>query len=54
LHGFSKNEKDNISKKEKEALDKIGAVYIRYTDAELSKLVREGLIIEVKCYEQNS
>jgi hypothetical protein len=53
LHGFSKNEKDNISKKEKKALHKLGDQYMAYRDADISKLTREGLIIEVKCHEQN-
>jgi hypothetical protein len=54
LHGFAKNEQDNISKNEKKALHKLGDEYMAYRDAKMSKLVREALIIEVKCHEQNS
>jgi hypothetical protein len=49
LHGFRKNEQDNISKKEKKALQKLGDQYMEYTGDRMSKLVSEGLIIEVKC-----
>jgi len=54
LHGFSKNEKDNISRKEKKALHKLADHYMAYRDSELSMVVQEGLIIEVRCHEQNS
>lgn len=54
LHGFSKNEKDNISLKEKKALHKLGDEYMAYSDAKLSKQVQERLIFEVRCHEQNS
>ncbi len=54
LYGFAKNEKDNISREEKEALRKLGDAYVAYHDAQLAKMVREGLIIEVECHEQNS
>jgi hypothetical protein len=54
LHGFDKNEKDNISPREKKALHKLGDHYMAFRDADLSRIVREGLIIEVRCHEQNS
>ena len=47
LHGFRKNEQDNISKKEKKALQKLGDQYMEYKGDRMSKLVSEGLIIEV-------
>jgi hypothetical protein len=46
LHGFAKNEKDNISPKEQEALRKLGEHYISFTDAGMTKLVRDGLVTE--------
>jgi hypothetical protein len=49
LHGFRKNEQDNISKKEKKALQKLGDQYMEYKGDQMSQLVREGLIIEVRC-----
>lgn len=54
LHGFAKNEKETITKKEKKALHKIGDEYMAFRDAQLAKMVREELIIEVRCHEQNS
>ena len=48
LHGFAKNEKDNISQKEQEALRKLGEHYMSFTDAGMTKLVRDGLITEVE------
>jgi hypothetical protein len=54
LHGFDKHEKDNISSREKKALHKLGDDYMAFRDADLSRMVRDGLIIEVRCNEQNS
>jgi hypothetical protein len=54
LHGFVKNEKDDISPTEEKALRKLGDEYMAYSNAELSKLVQERLIVEVRCDEQNS
>jgi hypothetical protein len=49
LHGFCKNEQDNISRKEKAALHKLGDWYMEYSGDELSELVRKELIIEIEC-----
>lgn len=54
LHGFGKSEKDNISKKEKKALLKLGDHYMAFGDADMTKLVREELIIEVRCHEPDT
>ena len=48
LHGFAKNEKDNITKNEKEALHKLGDEYMGFRDAQLTKMAREGVIIEIE------
>lgn len=48
LHGFGKNEKDDISSKEKKALHKLGDEYMSYSNANLSKQVQERLIFEVR------
>jgi hypothetical protein len=37
LYGFSKNEKDDISKKERNALRKLGDLYIEYTESEANR-----------------
>lgn len=54
LHGFGKNEKENISKKEKVALLKLGERYMCLSDADMTKLVREELLIEVACDEPDT
>jgi hypothetical protein len=54
LHGFGKKEKENISKKEKLALLKLGDHYMSLSDASIKKLVREELIIEVVCHEPDT
>lgn len=36
------------------ALHKLGDEYMAYSGTQLTKMAREGLIIEVKCREQNS
>lgn len=54
LHGFEKKEKDNISTIERNVLLKLGDVYMGYDEAEISKIVKKGKLIEVKCNEQNS
>jgi hypothetical protein len=48
LHGFDKNDKDNISPREKRALHKLGDYYMTFSDAALSRMVRDGAIIEVR------
>jgi hypothetical protein len=53
LHGFDKNDKDNISPREKQALHKLGDHYMTFSDAALSRTVRDGGIVEVRCHEQN-
>jgi hypothetical protein len=54
LHGFDKNDKDNISAKERRALRKLGDQFMEYRDAELSEMVQDKAIIEVRCHEQDS
>ncbi len=54
LHGFDKHDKDNITPREKQALHKLGDHYMTFRDADMSKLVQDGSIIEVICHEQDS
>jgi hypothetical protein len=49
LHGFCKNEQENISKKEKAALHKLGDFYMEFSGEKLSEQVRKELIIEIEC-----
>lgn len=54
LHGFPKNQKDDITKKERAALLKLGEQYMRYDDTTMSKLVARRLIVEIRCHEQDT
>ena len=53
-HGFAKNETDNITKKEKEALRKLCDVYMLADDKKLAEMIELKQILEVQCHEQNS
>jgi hypothetical protein len=54
LHGFDKHDKDNISPKEKKALQKLADYYMTFNGAGISELVKDGSIIEIVCDEQDS
>lgn len=54
LHGFAKNEKDNISQKEKAALSRLAEVYMSYDDDMLDELVADGDLLEIVSDEQDS
>jgi hypothetical protein len=47
LFGFQKNERDNISDKELEALQELAANFLNYSDHELDMALREGEILEI-------
>ena len=47
LHGFAKNETNNITEKERLALLAIGDEYMGYTERTVSELVAERLLLEV-------
>ncbi len=54
LYGFDKGDKDNITKKEKDALHEFGDLYMSFSDSKIDKLVKDTLLTEVKCHEQDS
>lgn len=54
MHGFAKNETDNITKKEKEVLRKLCDVYMLADDKKLAEMIEKKLILEIQCHEQNS
>lgn len=54
IHGFAKNETDNITKKEKEALRKLCDVYMRADDKKLAEMIEKKQILEIQHYEQDS
>lgn len=54
VHGFAKNETENITKKEKEVLRKLCDVYMLADDKKLAEMIEKKLILEIQCHEQNS
>ena len=52
VHGFAKNEKDNIEKDELVALKKLAAELLDYDDKTLARVVASGVLLEVKCDEK--
>ncbi len=52
VHGFAKNETDNIGKDELIALKKLAAELLAYDDGTLGRVVTSGALLEVKCDEK--
>ena len=52
VHGFAKNEKDNIQNDELVALKKLAAELLAYDDETLARVVASGVLLEVKCDEK--
>ena len=52
VHGFAKNERDNIEKDELVALKKLAAELLAYDDKALTRVVGSGTLLEVKCDEK--
>ena len=52
VHGFAKNEKDNIEKDELVALKKLATELLAYDDRTLARVDRVGMLVEVKCNEK--
>ncbi len=52
IYGFSKNEKDNISEKEEQALVTYSQQLFKFSNEELEKMVVKQIIFEVN-HEQN-
>lgn len=54
LHGFSKNDKANITPDEKKALQFAGKVFLELPAEALSKALQSGVLLEVdRGYEQD-
>lgn len=49
LFGFAKRERENIDRDEKEALHKLGEIYMSKSDAQINRLIKEGILLEVHC-----
>jgi len=49
IHGFAKNEQDNIRSDELEAFKRLAAEMLGYSDFQLKRAVESGTLIEVVC-----
>jgi hypothetical protein len=52
VHGFAKNEKDNIEKDELVALKKLAAGLLAYDDKAIARVVASGVFVEMTCDEK--
>jgi hypothetical protein len=52
IHGFAKNEKDNIGKDELAALRKLASELLVYDDEAIARVVASGSLLEVRCDEK--
>ena len=52
VHGFAKNEKDNISSDELVALKRLASELLSYSDKALARATASGALIEVICDEE--
>jgi hypothetical protein len=52
VHGFAKNEKDNIERDEVAALKKLAAELLAYDDKTIARVVASGVLVEVTCDEK--
>jgi hypothetical protein len=48
IHGFGKNEKDNITRQEKEALKMYADILTSHSDEELNQLVMQKVLFELE------
>jgi len=52
-YGFAKNERENVTPRERKALIRLGDDYMSVTNATLAKLIERGDLEEVECDEPN-
>ena len=52
VHGFAKNEKDNVGRNELVALKKLASELLAYDDKAIARAVASGALIEVACDEK--
>lgn len=52
VHGFAKNEKENIEQVELVALKKLATELLAYDDKALARVAAAGVLVEVKCDEE--
>lgn len=49
VHGFAKNEQDNVDKGELIALKKLAGEFLAYDDATVTRVIAAGTFVEVNC-----
>lgn len=54
VYGFAKNEKENISPREREAFKMLARYYLNLSDEELFDLIQNGELIQVKYHEKQT
>ncbi|CAN7630077.1 type II toxin-antitoxin system RelE/ParE family toxin [Neorhizobium tomejilense] len=54
VHGFAKNETDNIKRNEKAALRKLCDVYMGADDKKLAEMIKKNTILEIECNEPDT
>jgi hypothetical protein len=52
VHGFAKNEKDNIGRDELSALKKLATALLAYDDKAIARVIASGTLAEVICDEK--
>ena len=52
VHGFAKNEKDNIGQDELSALKKLANALLAYDDKAIARVIASGTFAEVSCDEK--
>ena len=53
LHGFSKNERDNITQEEKRALQFAGRVFLNLSAQDLDIALQSGVLLEIYCEQDH-
>jgi hypothetical protein len=52
VHGFAKNEKDNIEREDLAALKRLAAEMLTYDGKTIARVVASGVLLEVTCDEK--
>ena len=52
VHGFAKNEKDNIERADLAALKRLAAEMLAYEGKTIARVVASGVLLEVTCDEK--
>lgn len=53
LHGFSKNDQENIAPDEQKALQFAGSVFLDLSPEALSKAIASGILLEIPCEQDH-